>query len=1012
MDLEKITAIGLQIGLSGAELRRWIEAEQAKQRDERAAEREAAKEAAELARLADERQREILQLKLQLQEGARNVPAAASEILTAPSTSSSSLNPQKLLPLFDEKRDDLHAYIQRFERIATGQDWPQEKWALALSMCLTGEALTVIGRMTATDSLDYPKVKKALLQRFQFTAQGYQEKFRKARAVEGETGRQLAARISAYFDHWIEMANVPKTYEGLRDNMISEQFLRCCEPKLVIFLKEREGKSLDELASLTDRFLEAQNWTNLGKGPDNTKDSGGKNIEAPRKPQLMCTLCHRFGHLAPDCRAPPKRMLKCELCDRTGHTAENCRTRYGDNKPSSACAFTESRQVRTRPVKESKHPGKKTRQSSDSEDKNPGTAVTFLIDGMPVVEGRLLGRSVRVLRDTGCNTAIVKRELVPEMYMTGRTNNVVLLDGSTSYLPEAVVQVNTPYFSGKLTVTCMDEPLYDLVLGNLPGVRGPYDPDSDWKPPDAPNEESSSIGMKRNKAPRKHYHVSSVAEAKIEQAQGKIRPLCVPTIVLRDVTKDQLIEEQRKDPTLKHSFAKVSKSFNSGKGHSYEFVEKEVQEMLKMGVVERSKSPYHAPIVVVKKPDNTIRLCVDFRELNKILIPDCEPIPRIDVVLAFVGQKKFFSKFDFTKGYWQVPMSTESREKTAFSSTSGLYHFIYMPFGIKTAPAVFARLMRSVLGGLANVHHYFDDVVVATDTWQEHIDTLRQVFEKIKQANLTIKPSKCEIGESSITFLGHRIGKSKVEPLLKTLDKILATKRPTNKKAVQSFLGLTGYYRKFIPNYAELTKPLTDLTKKGQSSTVVWGPTQEEAFTTLKSKLSEAPILLAPNLSKEFVLRTDASNTSLGAVLLQIGDDQRLCNEDKVSHKNDLEECAIWWVSKCDSVYQGLVNIISSDPILTLPDFKLTFELKTEASYYSTGTVLYQRDKEAAQRQQQKVVGLGEHLKNADALSTYAATPDQENISATLLWETIEEFGFQDGSSPGDNGASNLRTLS
>lgn len=176
MDLEKLTAVGIQLGLTGAELSRWIEAQQAKQRDDRAAEREALKEAAEIARLADERQREILQLKLQLQEGARNVPAAANDVLPLPSTSSP-LNPQKLLPLFDEKRDDLHAYLQRFERVATGQDWPQDKWALAVSMCLTGDALTVIGRMTAADSLDYQKVKKALLQRFQFTAQGYQDKF-------------------------------------------------------------------------------------------------------------------------------------------------------------------------------------------------------------------------------------------------------------------------------------------------------------------------------------------------------------------------------------------------------------------------------------------------------------------------------------------------------------------------------------------------------------------------------------------------------------------------------------------------------------------------------------------------------------------------------------------------------------------------------------------------------------------------------------------------------------------
>ncbi|XP_077551761.1 uncharacterized protein LOC144165881 [Haemaphysalis longicornis] len=179
----------------------------------------------------------------------------------------------------------------------------------------------------------------------------------------------------------------------------------------------------------------------------------------------------------------------------------------------------------------------------------------------------------------------------------------------------------------------------------------------------------------------------------------------------------------------------------------HETIEKEVQDMLAMGIIEKSQSPYNAPLVAIKKPDGTIRLCIDFRELNKLLVSDCEPIPRIDVVLALAGKKKFFSKFDFTKGYWQVPMSADSCEKTAFSSLSGLYHFRYMPFGIKTAPAVFARLMRAVLGGLKNVHHYFDDVIVATDTWQEHLDTLGRVFERIKNANLTIKPKLLRVSK-------------------------------------------------------------------------------------------------------------------------------------------------------------------------------------------------------------------------------------------------------------------------
>lgn len=157
-------------------------------------------------------------------------------------------------------------------------------------------------------------------------------------------------------------------------------------------------------------------------------------------------------------------------------------------------------------------------------------------------------------------------------------------------------------------------------------------------------------------------------------------------------------------------------------------IKNEVQDMLHLGVIERSTSAYNSPLLAIRKPDNTVRVCVDFRELNKILLDDSEPIPRIDGLLARIGPRKVFSKFYFTKGYWQVPMVKNSREETAFSCRSGLYQFKYMPFGLKTPPAVYSRLMRKVFAGVPNTFHYFDEVLVATEMWEEHITTLRAIF--------------------------------------------------------------------------------------------------------------------------------------------------------------------------------------------------------------------------------------------------------------------------------------------
>ncbi|XP_077560624.1 uncharacterized protein LOC144175419 [Haemaphysalis longicornis] len=354
-----------------------------------------------------------------------------------------------------------------------------------------------------------------------------------------------------------------------------------------------------------------------------------------------------------------------------------------------------------------------------------------------------------------------------------------------------------------------------------------------------------------------------------------------------------------------------------------EVIEAEVQDMLRLGVIERSQSPYNAPLLPVKKPDNTIRPCVDYRELNKLLVSDSEPIPRIDVLLARVGPKKFFSKFDFTKGYWQVPMAPDSREKTAFSTKSGLYQFKYMPFGIKTAPAVYARLMRRVFEGVENVYHYFDDVLVATETWPDHIIALKEVFQRIQAAKLTVKPKKCEIGPPTVTFLGHKVGDGMVQPMDKTLDKILGSKRPQTKKEVRSFLGLTGYYRDFIPDYAKIAKPLTELTRKGAKNVIDWNDDNERAFCTLKQNLSSAPILRAADTSKQFVLRTDASDKCLGAVLLQEYNGQlhpvsyasRMLSPRESRYSTVEREClALLWAVRKHNIYlYGKEFILQTD---------------------------------------------------------------------------------------------------
>lgn len=306
--------------------------------------------------------------------------------------------------------------------------------------------------------------------------------------------------------------------------------------------------------------------------------------------------------------------------------------------------------------------------------------------------------------------------------------------------------------------------------------------------------------------------------------------------------------------------------------HSQEsLVKDEVDAMFKAGIIERSASPFSSPILLVKKKDGSMRFCIDFRRLNKKLRFDAEPLPDVDSLFAKIGKAMFFSKLDLSKGYFQIRMREQDRCKTAFTTPAGQFQFTVMPFGLKTAGAVFSRIMRLVLQPLALdcVHNFMDDILVATEAWQSHVVALRALFRRLNEVNLSARPKKCFLGFDEISFLGHRFMKGKMKPEEDKVQRIEEASRPTTKKQLRSFLGLAGYYRRFVPNYAAIALPLTNLTKKNSPDSIPWDDQCQRAFEVLKSKLCSHPIVILPDSSRPFVLRTDASGESVGAVLMQ-----------------------------------------------------------------------------------------------------------------------------------------------
>jgi hypothetical protein len=268
-----------------------------------------------------------------------------------------------------------------------------------------------------------------------------------------------------------------------------------------------------------------------------------------------------------------------------------------------------------------------------------------------------------------------------------------------------------------------------------------------------------------------------------------------------------------------------------------EAVKQELDEMQRQGIIEPAASAWSAPIVIVPKKDGSLRLCVDFRRLNGLSEGDY-PMPRIDELIDRVGNARYISVLDLTKRYWQVPIAKDGKPKTAFVTPFGLYQFHVMPFGLQGALATFQRLMDLVLRGLEEFSAaYIDDVVIYSISWKDHIVHLRKVLMAIRKAGLTVKPKKCQLGMNQCHYLGHIVGNGTVCPDPKKIEAVKSFPTPTTKKEVRMFLGLTGYYRRFIPSYSEVAAPLTDLTKKKALNTVSWTEEGEVAFQTLKTAL-------------------------------------------------------------------------------------------------------------------------------------------------------------------------------
>lgn len=293
-----------------------------------------------------------------------------------------------------------------------------------------------------------------------------------------------------------------------------------------------------------------------------------------------------------------------------------------------------------------------------------------------------------------------------------------------------------------------------------------------------------------------------------------------------------------------------------------------VQQLLDQGTIQPSCSPFTSPAVLVGKKYWIWRLCVDYTDLNKHTVKNKFLIPIVEDLLDELGGSKIFSEIDLRSGYHQLRMATNDVPKTAFWTQSGHFEYLVMPFGLSNAPATFQGLMNFVFQKFLKkeVLVFFDDILIYNSNMEDHLNHLRVVFEEMQLHQLFAKKSKCFFGVKRIGYLGHSITAKGVSTDPQKVEAVKNWCTPTTLKQQRGFLGLAGYYRRFIQGFGVICKPLPDLTK---TDSFKWSTTVDSTFAKLKKASTQALVLALPNVHKTFVVETDESGYGIGAVLMQ-----------------------------------------------------------------------------------------------------------------------------------------------
>lgn len=571
--------------------------------------------------------------------------------------------------------------------------------------------------------------------------------------------------------------------------------------------------------------------------------------------EIKCFNCRKTGHISRECPEPQKRS-RCEICLRTGHTAVECKSR---TKQNTTCNLVS--------------------------EVNEGLCFKEVVIGEAIV---------KALVDSGSSRSLIRKSIVKDMDVKEKCYIRLIGFGGGDYECLEKIKMEMKIDDINLVHSILiiedDKLAFEMLLGKdilcSGNIQLVMDSDgchiqtktinniNETLPTETVNDLNNVIKEYAGRFGEKTKYIGKCNMVKMNIKVTSDEPICMKPYRLPFARR----------PVIREI----------------------IDDMLEADVIRPSTSPYASPIVLNQKKTGEYRMCVDYRRLNKITERQPFPMPNIEDILAQLAGNKYFTVLDMKMGYYQIELEETAKPLTAFVTHDGHYEFNRMPFGLVNAPAVFQGVMNKIVE-IAKpdlIIVYLDDVIIPSKTTEEGVQVLNRFLRLLEKCNLTLRYDKCNFLHENIDFLGHRIDENGIRPGKSKLIAIEKYKTPKNATEIRRFMGLCGFFRKFVQNFQIIAKPLTQLTKKATHDSFVWGPEQEIAFNSLKEKLCSEPVLALYDFDALHEVHTDASSVGLAGILMQSSDEgqswkaviyfSRVCTEaESRYHSYELEVLAV-----------------------------------------------------------------------------------------------------------------------